>query len=80
MENITSLQVSFSYLLSVGTHLDGSNLNSLSGIKVTPLYEASSISDDESVTMTGLLMICNILIGPFGIVIQKVLASGQLGI
>jgi hypothetical protein len=76
MEKITSLQVSCSDLLSVGTHLDGSNLNSLSGIIVTPLYEASSIPEDRSAAMTGLLVSCDILVCPFGIVLQKVLASG----
>jgi hypothetical protein len=76
MENIATLQVSFSYLLSVGTHFNGSNLNSLSGIIVTPLYETSSISDDKSVTTTGVLVLCDTLICPFGIVLQKVLASG----
>jgi hypothetical protein len=80
MENITSLQVSFSYLLSVATHFNGSNLNSLSGIIVTPLYETSSIPGDKSAMINGLLLICDILICPFGIVLQKVVASRQFGV
>ena len=80
MENITSLQVSFSCLVSVGTHFNWSNLNSLSGIVITPLYEAPSIPNVESAMIIDMLVICDMLVCPLGIVIQKVLAGGQLGI